>query len=117
MRMPKNVVCLELAFDQEIEPEHLYNMDIISKNLDDFNTRFETDIMLSYDIYDYTFIPLEENDEHALWFCEGINELLAFAHSPTSNDREDLDFYLERRRNDIKFLYIPELYEPYVKRY
>ena len=115
--MPKNVVCLELAFDKEIEPEHLYNMDIISKNLDDFNTRFETDIMLSYDIYDYTFTPLEENDEHALWFCEGINELLAFAHSPTSNDREDLDFYLERRRNDIKFLYIPELYEPYVKRY
>jgi len=117
MRMPKNVVCLELAFDQEIEPEHLYNMDIISKNLDDFNTRFETDIMLSYDIDDYTFTPLEENDENALWFCEGINELLAFAHSPTSNDRVDLDLYLERRKNDIKFLYSPQLYEPYAQRY
>jgi len=115
--MPKNVVCLELAFDQEIEPEHLYNMDIISKNLDDFNTRFETDIMLSYDIDDYTFTPLEENDENALWFCEGINELLAFAHSPTSNDRVDLDLYLERRKNDIKFLYSPQLYEPYAQRY
>lgn len=117
MRMPKNIVCLELAFDQEIEPEHLFNMDIISQNLEDFNIRFETDIMLSYDIYDYTFTPLEENDEHALWFCEGINELLAFARSPTSNDRVDLDLYLERRKNDIKFLYSPQLYDPYVKRY
>lgn len=117
MRMPKNIVCLELAFDQDIEPEHLFNMDIISKNLEDFNIRFETDIMLSYDIDDYTCTPLEENDENALWFCEGINELLAFAHSPTSNDRVDLDLYLERRKNDIKFLYSPQLYEPYAQRY
>lgn len=117
MRMYKNIVCLELAFDQDIEPEHLFNMDIISKNLEDFNIRFETDIMLSYDIDDYTFTPLEENDENALWFCEGINELLAFAHSPTSNDRVDLDLYLERRKNDIKFLYSPQLYEPYAQRY
>lgn len=117
MRMPKNIVCLELAFDQEIEPEHLFNMHIISQNLVDFNIRFETDIILSYDIYDYTFTPLEENDENALWFCEGINELLAFAHSPTSNDQVDLDLYLERRKNEIKFLYSPQLYEPYVKRY
>ena len=117
MRMYKNIVCLELAFDQEIEPEHLFNMHIISQNLEDFNIRFETDIILSYDIDDYTFTPLEENDENALWFCEGINELLAFAHSPTSNDRVDLDLYLERRKNDIKFLYSPQLYEPYAQRY
>jgi len=89
-------------------------MDIISKNLDNFNIRFETDIMLTYDIYDCTFTPLEENAEHALWFCKGINELLAFAHFPTSNDIVDL--YLECRRNDIKFLYSPQLYDPSVKR-
>ena len=117
MRMYKNIVCLELAFDQEIEPEHLFNMHMISQNLEDFNIRFETDIILSYDIDDYTFTPLEENDENALRFCEGINELLAFAHSPTSNDRVDLDLYLERRKNDIKFLYSPQLYEPYAQRY
>ena len=62
-------------------------------------------------------LGITENDENALWFCEGINELLAFAHSPTSNDRVDLDLYLERRKNDIKFLYSPQLYEPYAQRY
>lgn len=117
MRMPKNVVCLELAFDQEIEPEHLFNMDIISKNLDDFNVRFNMDIMLTYDIYDYAFTPFEENNEHAVWFCEGINELLAFAYSPINNEIEDLHFYLENRKKEIKYLNNPQLYDSYAKRY
>lgn len=113
----KNVVCLELVFGQDIEPEHVYNMEIISKNLEDFNQRFETDIMLSYDVNDYFFSPLEDNNEHAMWFCEGINELLFFAHSPTNNEVEDLDFYLENRKKEIKYLNSPQLYDPYVKRY
>lgn len=46
MKMPKNVVCLELDLKEEIEPEHLSNINIISQNLDDFNKRFETDFYI-----------------------------------------------------------------------
>lgn len=113
----KNIVCLDLVLGQEIKSDHLFNMDIISKNLEDFNERFESDIMLSYEVGDYLFEPLEENDEHALWFCEGIPELLFFAHSPTCNDEKELDLYLENRSKEMKYLYSPQLYEPYAKRY
>ena len=102
----KNVVCLELAFGQDIEPEHVYNMEIISKNLSDFNARFTTDIVLNYDVVGCVFTPLQEHDEKVIWFCEGINELLAFAHSPTCNEKEELEglIYLDDVR---KFIFSP----------
>lgn len=117
MNTYKNVVCWDLELGNDLEWEHLYNMEIISKNLDDFNGRFNTDIVLNYDVVGCVFTPFEENDEHAVWFCEGINELLAFAHSPTCNEKEEIDLYLENRSKEIKFLYSTELYEQYSKRY
>lgn len=113
----KNVVCWDLELGNDLEWEHLYNMEIISKNLDDFNGRFNTDVVLNYDVVGCVFTPFEENDEHAVWFCEGINELLAFAHSPTCNEKEEIDLYLESRRKEIKYLIHQELYEPYYQRY
>lgn len=73
--------------------------------------------MLCYDIFDYIFEPLEENDEHALWFCEGIPEFLDFSQSSKCNDEKELDLYLENRSKEMKYLYSPQLYEPYAKRY
>lgn len=113
----KNIVCLDLVLGNEIKPDHLFNIEITSKNLEDFNERFECDIILSYDVGDYMFEPLEENDECALWFCEGITELLLFAHSPTCNDKKELDLYLENRSREMKYLYNPQLYEAYAERY
>jgi len=113
----KNIVCLDLVLGQEIAQDHLFNMEIISKNLEDFNERFESDIMLSYEADDCLFEPLEEDDEHALWFCEGIPELLDFSQSSKCNDEKELDLYLENRSREMKYLYSPQLYEPYAKRY
>lgn len=92
-------------------------MEIISKNLEDFNVRFNIDIVLNYDVVGCVFTPIDENDEKAIWFCEGINELLAFAHSPTCNEEEELDLYLDRRRKEKNYLHSLQLYDPYVTRY
>lgn len=117
MGTQNNVVCLDIEFGNDVEPEHIYNIEIISKNLEDFNRRFEMDIMLSYDVDDYMFSPLQENEEYAVWFCEDINELLAFADSPTCNDPFDLDQYISKRKKEINYLHSIELFNQYCKRY
>lgn len=117
MNTYKSVVCWDLELGNDLDSEHLYNMEIISKNLNDFNARFTTDIVLNYDVVGCVFTPLQEHDEKIIWFCEGINELLAFAHSPTCNEKEELELYLERRRKEIKYLINHTLYEAYYQRY
>ena len=47
--MPRNVVCLALDLGNSLEPEHISNIEIVAKNLEDFNTRFQTDFYLFYD--------------------------------------------------------------------
>lgn len=117
MTASKNIVCLDLEFGNELESEHMYNMEIIGKNLDDFNTRLNTDVMLSYDPEYYSFSPIDENDENAIWFCEGIGELLAFAHSPTNNTSFDVMQYLNERRKELNYIVTDVLFEPYRRRY
>lgn len=112
-----NIICLDLEIGNSIEPEHVYNILVISKNLADFNNRFNTDIKLNYDVDDYMFTPIDEDDEYVIWFCEGISELLAFAHSPTSNDEFDLNEYLDNRRKEINYLQKGLLFDQYKKRY
>jgi|GEM_PF-917296 len=118
MRTFKNVVCLELDFDVEIEPEHWSNMNIISKNLTDFNNRFKTDFIVNYSVDDYFFTPLEDdNNELLIWFLEGVPELLSFAYSPTMSSYEDLDLYLNNRRKELKYVFSTEMFENFQKRY
>lgn len=118
MRTFKNVVCIELDFDIEIEPEHWSNMNIISKNLTDFNNRFKTDFIVNYSVDDYFFTPLEDdNNELLIWFLEGVPELLSFAYSPTMSSYEDLDLYLNNRRKELKYVFSKEMFENFQKRY
>ena len=118
MRTFKNVVCLELDFDIEIESEHWSNMNIISKNITDFNKRFNTDFIVNYSVDDYFFTPLDgEGNELLIWFLEGIPELLAFAYSPTMSSYEDLDLYLNNRRKELKYVFSKEMFENFQKRY
>ncbi|KAA5532815.1 hypothetical protein [Paenimyroides baculatum] len=118
MRTFKNVVCIELDFDIEIEPEHWSNMNIISKNLTDFNERFKTDFIVNYSVDDYFFTPLEdESNELLIWFLEGVPELLSFAYSPTMSSYEDLDLYLNNRRKELKYVFSKEMFENFQKRY
>lgn len=119
MKMPKNVVCLELDFNEEIEPEHRSNINIISQNLDDFNKRFETDFILYYDVYGYAFEMPEELENHQLlvWFLEGIPELLAFAYSPTMTSYEDLDEYLGQRKRELNYVFNIEMFKNFQRRY
>lgn len=118
MRTFKNVVCIELDFDIEIEPEHWSNMNIISKNLTDFNERFKTDFIVNYSVDDYSFSPLDDKSHELLiWFLEGIAELLAFAYSPTMSSYEDLELYLNNRKKELKYAHSKEMYENFRKRY
>lgn len=118
MRTFKNVVCIELDFDIEIEPEHWSNMNIISKNLTDFNERFKTDFIVNYSVDDYFFTPLEDDsNELLIWFLEGVPELLSFAYSPTMSSYEDLDLYLNNRRKELKYVFSKEMFENFQKRY
>jgi len=89
----------------------------VSKNLADFNERFGRDVMLFYSINGIEFTPLEEYDEYAVWFCEGITELLTFASSPTCNNVEELDYYLQRSKKEINYLSSADLFAPYYQRY
>ena len=54
--MPRNVVCLALDLGNSLEPEHISNIEIVAKNLEDFNNRFQTDFYLFYDTDGYTFL-------------------------------------------------------------
>lgn len=118
MELFKNVVCLELNFNQDIDPEHWSNINIISKNLNDFNSRFNTDFIICYSVDDYLFTPLnDENNELLIWFLEGIPELLAFAYSPTMSSYEDLDEYLAHRQKEMKYIFSKEMFDNFQKRY
>lgn len=118
MRTFKNVVCLELDFDIDIEPEHWSNVNIVSKNLNDFNQRFGTDFIIVYSADDYMFYPIEDkNNELVLWFLEGIPELLAFAYSPTMSSQEDLDLYINNRRKELNYVFSKEMFHNFRTRY
>lgn len=106
-----------ICFDQYIEPEHQFNIKIIAQNLDDFNQRMGTNIILDYICEDYTFYPLEENDQLAIWFCEGINELLFLAHNPTEYSEFECDQYLSNRAKEIEILFDENHKMLYKKRY
>lgn len=118
MKPPKNIVCLQLDFNVDIEPEHLSNINIISINLNDFNRRFDTDFMLNYSVDDYLFSPINnESNELLLWFLEGIPELLSFAYSPTMSSYEDLELYLKARQKEINYTHSKLMFENYRRRY
>lgn len=118
MRTFKNVVCLEIDFNEEIEPEHWSNINIISKNLTDFNQRFGTDFIVNYSVDDYSFSPIDdESHELLIWFLEGIPELLSFAYSPTMSSYEDLELYLKARQKEINYTHSKLMFENYRRRY
>lgn len=118
MSMTNNIICLDIALGNDVDSMHLYNIEIISKNLEDFNKRFEMDLMFSYDVNDGMFTPLEENSTYyAMWFCEGVNEILILAQSTTCNDPYNLDQYLQKIKKEIKYLHSIELFQKYCKRY
>lgn len=119
MKSPKNIVCLQLDFNQEIEPEHISNINITSLNLDDFNNRFGTDFILYYDADNYVFeIPKEfESNELLIWFAEGIGELLAFAYSPTRSSYGDLDLYLTDRKKELNYAHTTQMFDNFRTRY
>ena len=118
MKSPKNIVCLQLDFNVDIEPEHWSNMHIISINLEDFNKRFDTDFMLNYSVDDYSFSPIDdESHELLIWFLEGIPELLSFAYSPTMSSYEDLELYLSNRKKELNYTHSAQMFENYRRRY
>lgn len=118
MKLPKNIVCLELDFNQSIEPEHISNINITSLNLADFNKRFDTDYILNYSVDDFMFSPIDdENYELLNWFLEGIPELLSLAYSPTRSTYEDLEIYLKAREKELNYTHSKQMFENYRKRY
>ena len=117
--MPRNVVCLALDLGNSLEPEHISNIEIVAKNLEDFNNRFQTDFYLFYDTDGYTFeIPEQFIINDLLnWFVEGIGELLALSYSPTRDSYFDLNSYLNDRKTELDFLHSFEMYNNYRQRY
>ena len=113
----KNVISLDADIGNVLSQEQYFKMGIVSKNLADFNTRFNTDIVLFFSADTSVFTPLDDYDEYAVWFCEGIDELLNFAISQTCNNVEELDYYLQRRKKQINYLLGADLFAPYYQRY
>lgn len=118
MKRYKYVVCLDLEIGNNLEPEHISNINIISINLEDFNKRFDTDFIVNYSADDYSISPIDEqNHELLIWFLESVGELLAFAYSPTKNSQEDLDLYLDNRKKELNYARSKEMYSNFRTRY
>ncbi|WP_291076317.1 MULTISPECIES: hypothetical protein [unclassified Empedobacter] len=93
------------------------NIRVVSLNLEDFNKRFKTDIVLYYD--EEYFTPYESS-ELADYFISTIPDLLFMAHNPFCNEldewKEFIKFKVEEL-NNLKEGYQKEWFKILYKNY
>lgn len=93
------------------------NIRVVSFNLEDFNKRFNTDIVLYYD--EEYFTPYESS-ELADYFISTIPDLLFMAHNPFCNEldewKEFIKFKVEEL-NNLKEGYQKEWFKILYKNY
>lgn len=93
------------------------NIRVVSFNLEDFNKRFKTDIVLYYD--EEYFTPYESS-ELADYFISTIPDLLFMAHNPFCNEldewKEFIKFKVEEL-NNLKEGYQKEWFKILYKNY
>ena len=93
------------------------NIRVVSFNLEDFNKRFNTDIVLYYD--EEYFTPYESS-ELADYFISTIPDLLLMAHNPFCNEldewKEFIKFKVEEL-NNLKEGYQKEWFKILYKNY
>lgn len=71
-----------------------YNIEVISVNLDDFNSRFGTDIKLTYKAEDFLYHTSTTPSKLGDYFLSNINYLLFLAHNPSNDDLSFCDEYI-----------------------
>lgn len=96
----KNIIKSDSTF---YNYEEEINIKVVSLNLEDFNKRFNTDIVLYYD--EEYFTPYEKSDL-ADYFIETIPDLLFMAHNPFCNEIEEWKTWVEWRKEEREKLFI-----------
>lgn len=106
----KNIIKSDSTF---YNYEEEINIKVVSLNLEDFNKRFNTDIVLYYD--EEYFTPYEKSDL-ADYFIETIPDLLFMAHNPFCNEIEEWKTWVEWRKEEREKLFIPSEINRFNKR-
>ncbi len=91
MEQFKNIVVESL---ENLNWEHEFNIEVISKNLDDFNLRFQTNIVLTYKAEDFLYHTSTTPSLLGDYFLSNINYLLSLAHNPSNDDLSFWDEYI-----------------------
>jgi len=110
----KNIIKSDSTF---YNYEEEINIKVVSLNLEDFNKRFNTDIVLYYD--EEYFTPYEASDL-AEYFISIIPDLLFMKHNPFCNEldewKEFIKFKVEEL-NNLKEAYQKEWFKILYKNY
>lgn len=112
----KNIY-IDREIKKDLSSSQIFNLGIVSANLDDFNNRFQTNIVLEFDSFTNMFSCLSDKNDLGVWFCDGIGELLAFANNPSNHKKDIIDKYINSRKTEVDHLRISPLFESYRKRY
>lgn len=106
----KNIIKSDSTF---YNYEEEINIKVVSLNLEDFNKRFNTDIVLYYD--EEYFTPYEKSDL-ADYFIETIPDLLFMAHNPFCNEIDEWKSWISWRKEEREKLFIPSEINRFNKR-
>ncbi|WP_312922124.1 hypothetical protein [Empedobacter brevis] len=98
MKQFKNIV-IELTGKENYKDE--YNLEIISKNLDDFNLRFRDNIVLTYRAEDFLYNTSIAPSKLGDYFLKHINQILFLARNSSNRDLSFWDEYINWLVNNI----------------
>ncbi|UUV20384.1 hypothetical protein [Paenimyroides aestuarii] len=110
-------IYVDREIKKDLSSSQIFNLGIVSVNLEDFNKRFQSNIVLEFDSFTNTFSCLSDENDLGAWFCDGIGELLAFANNPNHQTKDIIDQYINSRKTEVDHLRISSLFESYRKRY
>lgn len=118
MKISKNIIFEEDILNKEDKDLHSKQIEITSLNLEDFNTRFNSNIILVYNSNYKGFFLNSEDERYGRLFTRHIAHLLAYYnHRKTWNEASFISYDLNLIRYDFEDLYlnIKDLKQDYIE--